>query len=51
MIGYVTQIYRDQDTGRSRWAVLGPRAAWYFPRRYGKAAAHALCRRLNREAI
>ncbi len=49
MSGYTTGIYRDQDTGRQRWAVCGPTDTWYFPARYGKAAARALCRRLNRE--
>jgi hypothetical protein len=46
--GFAVQIYRDTSTGRERWAVLGPSDVFYFPRRYGKAAARALCRRLNR---
>ena len=45
--GYTVQIYRDTKTGRERWAVLGPCDVFYFPARYGKAAARALCRRLN----
>lgn len=39
--------YFDQDTQRRRWAVLGPSNVWYFPKRYGKAAAVAYCHRLN----
>jgi len=31
--------YRDQDTGRERWAVLGPTGCWYFAKRYGFANA------------
>jgi hypothetical protein len=46
--GFSVGIYRDQDTGRQRWAVVGPADAWYFPRSYGKRAAQTLCRRLNR---
>ncbi len=46
-IGFLTGLYFDQDTQRQRWAVIGPRDVWYFPSRYGKAAARALCRRLN----
>lgn len=42
-------IYRDQDTGRSRWAVLETNTyTWYFPTRYGRAAALAYCRKLNK---
>lgn len=44
-------IYRDQDTGRNRWAVLDKTSgAWYFPKAYGKMAAIALARRLNSES-
>lgn len=39
--------YRDNESGRYRWAVLGPCNAWYFPTRYGMRAASALARRLN----
>lgn len=51
MIGFCTGIYRDAETNRQRWAVIGPGDVWYFPTKYGKAAARALCRRLNREAV
>lgn len=44
-------LYRDNDTGRNRWGVMGPACVWYFPRRYGKQAARALCRRLNQDAV
>jgi hypothetical protein len=46
--GHCIQIYRDNSTGRQRWAVLGPTDCWYFPKRYGKAAARAFCKRLNK---
>jgi hypothetical protein len=46
-IGFSVQIYRDTTTGRERWAVLGPTNCFYFPARYGKAAARSLCKRLN----
>lgn len=49
MTGYMVGIYRDQDTGRQRWAVVGG-SVWYFPTTYGRRAARALCRRLNRGA-
>lgn len=42
------QQYRDQDTGRTRWAVLhASSGCWYFPARYGKAAAERLARQRN----
>ncbi len=47
-IGYSTGKYLDQDTGRARWAVIGPGDVWYFAARHGHKAASALCRRLNR---
>lgn len=47
-LGYCTGIYLDQDTGRQRWAVVGPTDVWYFPKHYGRKAARALCRRLNK---
>lgn len=43
-------IYKDPETGRSRWAVLGPGDVWYFPTRYGHRAAERLRDRLNLEA-
>lgn len=46
--GFTVGKYRGE--GRERWAVLGPTNVWYFPKRYGRRAAHALCLRLNREA-
>lgn len=46
---YSVQLYRDNDTGRERWAVLGSvMCVWYFPSQYGKKAATALANRLNR---
>ena len=39
--------YRDNESGRYRWAVLGPCNVWYFPTRYGMRAASALARRMN----
>jgi len=43
-------LYRDQDTGRSRWATFDYVArVWYFPERYGREAAERLANRLNRE--
>lgn len=47
-IGYSVGHYRDPDTGRARWAVLGPGDVWYFASHPGNMAAHALCRRMNR---
>lgn len=47
--GFMTGIYRDQNTGRQRWAVIGPSNVWYFPKQYGRIAARALCRKLNRK--
>lgn len=43
--------YRDPDSGRYRWAILqyGP-MVWYFPKRYGYAAARAMLNRMNRGA-
>jgi hypothetical protein len=42
------QMYRDPETGRTRWAVLhGPSGVWYFPKRYGRAAAEKLARERN----
>lgn len=41
-------LYHDQDTGRTRWAVLGPTSTWYFPTTYGRLAAMRLCEQLNR---
>lgn len=46
--GAVVQKYFDQDTNRERWAVYCG-TVWYFPKRYGKAAARALCRKLNKQ--
>lgn len=46
---YRVETYRDHDSGRSRWAVLHlATGVWYFPRRYGRDAARALARRLDR---
>ncbi len=43
--------YRDQDTGRERWAVFAaPSRTWQFPARPGRGPAQALADRLNREA-
>lgn len=42
--------YRDPESGRFRWAVLGPNNAWYFATRYGKTPAVTLAHRLNKEA-
>lgn len=39
--------YFDNATGRERWAVYCG-SAWYFPSHYGKAAARALCLRINK---
>lgn len=45
---FETGLYMDQETGRKRHAVFCKGSGvWYFPRRYGRAAAIALCRRLN----
>jgi hypothetical protein len=43
-------MYRDPNTGRARLAVYctGSRV-FYFPKRYGRRAARALCARLNSE--
>jgi len=47
---YIAARYRDTDTGRYRWAAFHLHTrAWYFPRRYGQAAAQALAARLNSE--
>ncbi len=46
--GFSVGRYFDQDTGRQRWAVVGPCDVWYFPQRYGRKAAGGLCKRLNR---
>lgn len=47
---YTAQQYRS-ESGRLRWAVLhGPTGVWYFTRRYGRAAAECLAKRMNREA-
>lgn len=48
--GYSVGKYLDQDTNRQRWAVVGPWNVWYFPTQYGKKAAHALCKRLNKDS-
>jgi hypothetical protein len=48
---YQTNLYRDPDTGRERWAVLETSTrVWYFPENYGMRAAVALCNRLSRNA-
>lgn len=44
---YGVMRYRDNDTGRQRWAVLHfDSCAWYFPRCYGLAAARRLQKQL-----
>lgn len=44
---FYLQQYRDNDTGRYRWAVLQvPSNVWYFPKHYGKLAAIRLLNRL-----
>lgn len=48
-MAYSVGQYIDYGTGRSRWAVLcNKTCVWYFPERYGKRAAKALCARMNR---
>lgn len=51
MSGFSVGLYRDQDTGRARWAVIGPTDTWYFPTRYGQHAARMLCRKLNKGTL
>lgn len=46
---YIASEYRDSETGRYRAAVLCTAShVFYFPKRYGRAAAEALARRMNR---
>ena len=46
---YSTAQYRDSN-GRARWAVYcAASRVWYFPNRYGRAAAERMAARLNRE--
>ena len=42
--------YRDPGSGRYRWAIYqySP-SVWYFPKRYGIAAARAMINRMIRE--
>lgn len=41
--------YLNQDTGRTRWAVLDTVSrCWYFPPRHGRKAAEQMAARLNR---
>lgn len=48
---YAANLYRDSETGRTRWAVLELSIrVWYFPKHYGMRAAVAMARRLNRGA-
>lgn len=48
---YAVGKYRDPDSGRQRFAVwASPAQIWYFPDRYGRAAADRLAARLNLEA-
>lgn len=47
-MGYSVGRYYDQDSGRTRWAVVGPADVWYFAKRHGKEAARMLCKRMNR---
>ena len=50
-MNYTAEQYRDNDTGRTRWAVLDRSArVWYFPARYGRAAAQRMAAILNRRA-
>jgi|LSQX01.2.fsa_nt_gb hypothetical protein len=42
-------LYRDDETGRSRFAVFeGKTGVWYFPAQYGKRAAYRLLEKLRR---
>jgi hypothetical protein len=51
MSPYSVAQYRDDSTGRARWAVVHHRSGvFYFPRRYGLRAARALCDKLIRGA-
>lgn len=46
---YDAAIYPGNGGERPRWAVAAyPAAVWYFPRRYGEAAARKLADELNR---
>lgn len=48
-MNYQVGEYRDQDTGRTRWAVYASASCvWVFPRKYGRDAARILAARLNR---
>lgn len=48
---YTVATYRDQDTGRERFAVLDTQSrVFYFAARYGRKAAQVLADRLNKEA-
>ncbi len=48
-VRYVADLYEDPETGRERWAVRGPGGRWQYAERYGKKAAQALARTLNRQ--
>jgi len=48
---FTASQYFDQDTGKTRWAVLDTRArVYYFPSRYGRRAAVTMAERLNASA-
>lgn len=49
MNGFGIGRYRDNDTGRERWAVVDTVThVWFFPEIYGKKAAERLAAKLNR---
>lgn len=48
---YGANLYLDNDTGRSRWAVLHHSSGtWYFPKHYGMRSAVAMAHRMNGKA-
>jgi hypothetical protein len=49
-MSFSAQLYRDQDTGRTKWAVLDlATRVWYFlpEGRRGSAAAHQMAHAMN----
>lgn len=49
-MNYSAGIYQGYGNERDRWAVFcAITHSWIFPSRYGKKAAEALAKRLNRE--
>lgn len=48
---YTAEQYHDQDTNRTRWAVLDRSSSvWYFPTQYGRKAAERMANQLNHQA-